>query len=558
VLDLGVNKAHVAARRIAEVDPYLPVRVFETGLTSGTVDEFLDGLDIVVEECDSLDMKAVLRIGARARGIPVVMATSDRGLIDVERFDLEPDRPILHGLLGELDVSLLPGMSSRDKVPHILRHLEASRLSSRTAASLVEVDRSISTWPQLAGDVALGATALAEAIRRIGLGEQLRSGRVRIDVSGALDRLAEPEMARRLGEPPPEQGEADLPGLTGVLAAAAMRAPSGGNVQPWRIDLTPEALTISVAPEHTSAMDVEHRGSAVALGAALFNARVAAAAHDVLGPVTVTEHADGVPLQATLRLGHDSDADLAVLYRPMLARESNRHHGTPGPLDPATAEALRATATRHGATLRLLTAETELTDAASILAAADRTRYLTPRLHAEMISELRWPGDPDFDAGIDVRSLEMDAGDLAVLDILRRPEVMSHLAHWEAGSALGEDTYDRVRASCALAVVTVTGGALRDYAAGGEAVEAVWIAAQTHGLGVQPVSPVFLYARTQDELRELSPRFAGELACLASDFARLAGTGPDDAIALILRLAATGPASVRSRRSLARVRAQSR
>ncbi|MCV7170329.1 Rv1355c family protein, partial [Mycobacterium manitobense] len=201
VLDLGVNKAHVAARRIAEVDPYLPVRVFEAGLTSETVDEFLDGLDIVVEECDSLDMKAVLRLGARARGIPVVMATSDRGLIDIERFDLEPDRPILHGLLGELDVSLLPGMSSRDKVPHILRHLEASRLSSRTAASLVEVDRSISTWPQLAGDVALGATALAEAVRRIGLGEELRSGRVRIDVSGALDRLAEPEMARRAPEP---------------------------------------------------------------------------------------------------------------------------------------------------------------------------------------------------------------------------------------------------------------------------------------------------------------------------------------------------------------------
>ena len=31
------------------------------------------------------------------------MATSDRGLVDVERFDLEPHRPILHGLLGDLD-----------------------------------------------------------------------------------------------------------------------------------------------------------------------------------------------------------------------------------------------------------------------------------------------------------------------------------------------------------------------------------------------------------------------------------------------------------------------
>jgi len=104
VFDLGINKVEVAARRIAELDPYLQVGVLAAGLTVDTVDEFLDGLDIVVEECDSLDMKALVREGARARRIPVLMASSDRGLLDVERFDLEPQRPILHGLLGDLDL----------------------------------------------------------------------------------------------------------------------------------------------------------------------------------------------------------------------------------------------------------------------------------------------------------------------------------------------------------------------------------------------------------------------------------------------------------------------
>ena len=189
VLDLGLNKAEVAARRIAELDPYLHVRVLDAGLTPDTIDEFLDGLDIVVEECDSLDMKAVLRESARARRIPVLMATSDRGLVDVERFDLEPQRPILHGLLGELDPASLAGMTSRDKVPHVLRQLEAEQLSPRMAASVVEIDHTLSTWPQLAGEVVLGATAIAEAVRRIGLGEELRSGRIRIDVGDALNRL---------------------------------------------------------------------------------------------------------------------------------------------------------------------------------------------------------------------------------------------------------------------------------------------------------------------------------------------------------------------------------
>jgi molybdopterin/thiamine biosynthesis adenylyltransferase len=102
VFDLGLNKAHVAARRIAELDPYRPVDVFEAGLTVDTVDAFLDGLDILVEECDSLEMKALLRIGARDRQIPVLMATSDRGIVDVEPFDKEPQRPILHGVTASL------------------------------------------------------------------------------------------------------------------------------------------------------------------------------------------------------------------------------------------------------------------------------------------------------------------------------------------------------------------------------------------------------------------------------------------------------------------------
>ncbi len=555
LFDLGVNKATVTARRIAELDPYLPVRVLAAGLTHDTVDEFLDGLDIVVEECDSLDMKALVREGAKARGIPVLMATSDRGLVDVERFDLEPDRPILHGLLGELDIALLPGMSSRDKIPHILRHLDAERLSPRTAASLVEVDRSLSTWPQLAGDVTLGATALAEAVRRIGLGEPLGSGRTRIDVGWALDQLREPEMASDAAPAaPPPQADQEPGELPYFVAAAAIRAPSGGNMQPWHVDADGDSVTICVAPEFTSAMDVQLRGSAVAVGAALFNARVAAAARGRLGPTTIEVGGGIAPLAATLRFGDDADPELAALYRPMLDRETNRRQGEPGALSADTVTALHGVAERHGARLSLLTSREDIDTAATILAATDRTRYLTARLHSEMISELRWPGDPDPDTGIDVRSLELDPEDYAVLGILRRPDVMAHLADWNAGSALGDDTRDRVQASTGLAVVSVTGSGLADYARGGSAMEAVWVTAQQLGLAVQPVSPVFLYARTPGELKELSSTFCDELATLQSQFHELVRTQNDESQILVLRLAISEPASEKSRRTRDRLR----
>jgi molybdopterin/thiamine biosynthesis adenylyltransferase len=553
VFDLGVNKAEVAARRIAELDPYLEVRILAAGLTVDTVDEFLDGLDIVVEECDSLDMKAAVREGARARRIPLLMASSDRGQLDVERFDLEPHRPILHGLLGDSDLARLPQMSKGEMVPHLLRFLEAEQLSPRLAASAVELDRQLSTWPQLAGEVVLGATAVAEAVRRIGVGENLRSGRVRLDVDGRLDQLGEPEMTANHSLPE-QYSDPALPGVPGIITAAAMRAPSGGNAQPWHIETTPDAVTIRLAPQHTSTMDVGFRGSAVALGAALFNAKVAAAGQQMLGAVSLQEGADGTQLAATLELRAGTDPDLAGLYEPMLARETNRRLGTPRPISDDTIEVLASAARREGARLHFITQRGDIQRAATIFAASDRIRYLTPGLHAEMVSELRWPDDGDPDTGIDVNSLELEAGELAVLDILRRSDVMNHLAQWKGGSALGENTRRRLSASSAIAIISVTEGALIDYARGGAAVEAVWIAAQQRGLAVQPYSPVFLYARDAKDLIELSASFAEELGDLQQEFRKVVGIPADVALALVLRIAVSEPASLRSRRSLDRVR----
>ena len=553
VFDIGLNKAEVAARRIAELDPYLPVEIMDTGLTLDTVDEFLDGLNIVVEECDSLDMKAIVRERARARGIPVLMATSDRGLIDVERFDLEPQRPILHGLLGDVDPASLARMTSGQKVPYLLRLLDAQQLSPRGAASLLEIDHTLSTWPQVSGDVAAGAPAIAEAVRRIGLGEHLPSGRARLDIGGLLDRLDEPALPEGHAPPLGEYSDPVWPGVAGIVAAAAIRAPSASNAQPWQIDAGPDAVTIRLAPEHTSTLDVRYRASAVAVGAAVFNAKVAAAAHRVLGPVSFTEDPNGPLLQVTLQLRDGADPNFAGLYDAMLAREANRRLGTAEPIPGDTVQLLHAAAEREGARLHLVTEQDEIIRAATILAESDRARYLTPKLHAEMIAELRWPGDPLPNTGIDIRSLEFEPGDLAIVDILRRPEVMANLARWNAGSALGEGTRRQVAASSALAVIWVPGGSLTDYAHGGAAAEAVWITAQQRGLAVQPMSPIFLYARGRDDLAEVSTAFGDELGDIQEAFGQLVGLAADGALALVLRIAVSEPASVRSLRDFSRV-----
>ena len=316
VFDLGVNKAAVCARRIAELDPYLPVTVMPAGITPQTVDEFVDGLDIVIEECDSLDAKVLIREVARARHVPVLMATSDRGLMDVERFDIEPSRPIMHGLLGDVNTARLANLSNEDKLPYALRVADASQVSSRMAASLVEVGKTLSTWPQLSSEVALNASVIAEAVRRIGLNESLPSGRVRIDTAAMLDGLDEPAVA------PPAPPSSDEPteqvepaGTSEIVAAAAIRAPSGGNAQPWHIEARGGSVSMRLAPEHSTTMDVGYRASAVAVGAATFNARVAAAAHGLIGNVDFQPGDEASPLSAIVHLSSGDDAELSPAVR---------------------------------------------------------------------------------------------------------------------------------------------------------------------------------------------------------------------------------------------------
>jgi molybdopterin/thiamine biosynthesis adenylyltransferase len=548
VFDLGMNKAVVCARRIAELDPYLRVTTMQSGVTPQTIDEFVDGLDIVIEECDSLDAKVLVREVARARRLPVLMATSDRGLLDVERFDIEPSRPIMHGLLGDLDVNRLAGLSDKDKLPYALRMTDATQVSARMAASLVEVGKTLSTWPQLSSEVALNVAVVSEACRRIGLRENLPSGRVRIDTAAALDELAEPvvPLAPPTIDEPAEHVEPV--GTPEIIAAAAARAPSGGNAQPWHIEAREGGVGIRLAPEHTTAMDVRYRASAVALGAATFNARVAAAAHGLAGDVEFHPGDEASPLSAFVHFAPGDDPELMAMYDAMLSRETNRRRGDRVPISAKTLEQLGAAAENEGAKLKVLTDSADLALAATTLAAADRIRYLTPRLHTEMFAELRSPGDPAPEAGIDMRSLELDPADLVMLDILRRSEVMANLAAWNAGTALGDDTLDRVSASAALGVISISGHSLTDYARGGSAVESVWITAQQHGLAVQPISPAFLYAHGDEDLRELSPAFAGELGNLQYNFRTLANTGASESQVLVLRFSRAPRPTVGSRR----------
>jgi hypothetical protein len=565
VLDLGVNKAVVAARRIAEIDPYLRVVVEPEGVTKENLGLFLEGLDLVIEECDSLDMKFLVREGARERGIPVIMETSDRGVLDVERFDVEPERPLFHGLLGDMDSTRLAGLSTAEKSPFVIRLLGALDVSARGAASMFELGSTVTGWPQLASEVTLGAVTVAAAVRRFGLGGELASGRVRFDVEEILSGIAavdtSTEAQDQLRLPPPEDPPITSDDPIDFIVDAARRAPSGGNVQPWRFEADHEEIRFYVVPERsTSSMDVNMRGSYVALGAALFNARVAAASIKKLGTVELFPDGANSDHVATLKLGERVDAAIARLHPTVPTRAANRRMGRPAEIDQATIAQLSRAVEREGATLRCATERDRIDVYARLLGEADRLRFLIPAVHHEMLSELRWPGRDPLEEGLDVRTLEMDPASMGALELLARPDVMAQLSDWRGGQALGVRTQVMVSSSSALALITVPKADPSWYVRGGAAIERFWLSAEAEGLALQPVSPLFLYATTEVDLLGLGgERHLDEMYALSKRFHEAWDLVEGETMAMVLRVFHAPPPSVHSiRRPLEHVLSRTR
>ncbi len=190
VLNLGLKKTEIVKREIAEIDPFIKVVVFDEGIHKENIDAFLsDGgnLDLLVEECDSADVKMMIRLECREKGIPVVMETSDRGLLDIERYDLDKNYPILHGLVEERFLKNKP-LSKEEKMELLFQCFDASKASEGMTRSIGELGKTITTWPQLASDVILGGAVVAMTARMIFLTNNIKSSRVYVDVPSIIGK----------------------------------------------------------------------------------------------------------------------------------------------------------------------------------------------------------------------------------------------------------------------------------------------------------------------------------------------------------------------------------
>jgi hypothetical protein len=555
---LGLPKTVLAARQILEIDPWLEISLFSEGIRRDNVDAFFGdapALDVLVEECDSVEVKVLLRERARSLGVPVVMETSDRGLLDVERFDQDGQRPLLHGLLPGIRSEMLTRLAPEERVKHILAFVGADTLTPRMGASMLEVERSIVTWPQLASDVVLGGATVTLAVRQLALGADLPSGRRTVDLHEQLARV-ELREAREPGSPR-ERAKAPEPVLAPLLREVlteACLAPSGGNSQPWHFHVEGEQVWITVHAERSqSLLDAGGIAALAAIGACLENVRIAAARRDhrVEEQLFPSEEVPGLVACFRLLPGLAAEGEgLRRLHGPLLARHTNRRVVASDLLTDLECTTLQGSMGWSEARLDILRDPAALGSLGALLGEADKLRILNPALGEEMMQELRFEPNSEVEVGIALETCELSEARQLAFRMVARPDVRRELRHIGGGERLTEMTREAVEASSGLGLLSLPDASPRSLVSGGAALQRVWLEATALDLAFQPVGALTfmagLLSRSGTSVYDPTER-----AHVITLYERLLGSFPElsgRSPLLLFRLHRAPPGSARSGR----------
>ena len=184
---VGENKTLLSAKGILKINPYTDIYLFSKGINDTNIVEFLLGppkIDVLIEEVDDIRLKFELRFLAKKYKIPVVMATDngDNVIVDVERFDLNNNIDIFNGLVGEITRESLDDIPDDVLNALIGNIVGVDYATNRVLQSLVEVGKTLYSWPQLGDAANLSGSVIVYLIKTLALNQPLKSGKYAINL----------------------------------------------------------------------------------------------------------------------------------------------------------------------------------------------------------------------------------------------------------------------------------------------------------------------------------------------------------------------------------------
>jgi membrane fusion protein (multidrug efflux system) len=178
---VGQPKSEVTKNEMLRINPFAEVYTH----SSTDPDEITRWLDadptphVIVDEVDDIASKLMLRRYARARHLPLVMVTDvgDNVMLDVERYDREPQPEPFLGMVPDIEQVDFRHISDIARLKMVVGILGLEGHAEEMLDSMAGIGRDLGGAPQLGPTATAAGGIAALAIKKIRLGEDVRSGR---------------------------------------------------------------------------------------------------------------------------------------------------------------------------------------------------------------------------------------------------------------------------------------------------------------------------------------------------------------------------------------------
>ena len=297
-----------------------------------------------------------------------------------------------------------------------------------------------------------------------------------------------------------------------ALLKLAITAPSGDNIQPWRLKVRSDQIDLyNVPTADTSYYNYKQRASLVAHGALLENVAVAAPQFGFDAKFNFFPTHDDSDHVAQIALAKCSPFE-GELAKYIEQRTTNRKKYRGGLLDAAQLNLLAPNSEDLPSVSVFLTNKrAELDRLSEVICLSDRLVYENKRLHSFLYDHIRWSDEEaaTYRDGLDIKTLELNTVDSLGLKLLQNWTLTNLLGKLGATRAIAANARSLARSASAIGVILGTDS--QDpvtYLQGGRLLQRVWLQATLMGLSFHPMTGIsFLMQRVADNhADELSPQ----------------------------------------------------
>ncbi len=517
----GASKLETMKNQALSINPFLNIKEFPDGITPKNMDDFIDGLDVIVDSLDYFEFETRRLLFNRAQEKGVYVVTAGPMGFSSAMLVFSPHE----GMSFDEFFHITDSMDSTDKYIAFGIGL-APRPTHFKYVDFTKVDIDGQQGPSSYIACQLCAGMAATEVLRIVLKKgavnpvpfysqfdpytrQYRSGKLFMGNRNPVQTL-KVKIAKKLIErkrkqyrtirpeaPDVKADTSDVPKeLFHYLIKAGIQAPSGDNAQPWKFSFDSDSIKIFLDDKaDLSFFNVNQSASLISIGAAVENIKIAAKAHHLNTDITYRPEKDMPGCIVSIKLSYTNE-NSSILADHIWTRQTNRRLFDKKTIPPAICSILKESIEEFpGIKLHFITDDPGKKQLGDMIYDIDKIRSEFRPLHEHLNKMIRYsPAEAKKKRdGLPLKNLEAGIAGETILKATKPWAVMNLANKAGLGKLIAHVSRQGILNSGGAALITVPDLDTESFIKGGQALEKIWLTLTRKGIFLQPMTAVTLF-----------------------------------------------------------------